>query len=302
MPATAPIPYTPIGTPLTEKVKCNGLDFETVTWKVPQGVEYKGKIIYVHGFAEHCSLYTELFDKLSQKGYEAFFFDQRGSGETSPGKAVGVTDEYHTFKDLDFMINRALENRSDTKEKFFLGGHSMGGGIALNYAIKGTHRDDIRGIFVTGPLVTLHPNTEPNIIVMKLQGLINALVPKLKIDSKLKHEYITSHEGWIDYIKSNDGKLVGTVRQFNDMFVRGRKLLSPDYVSKYPSSIPLLLLHGTDDNINHIESSKKFIDLLPSNVDKDFVPIEKGRHSLFIENETIFADVLDRVLKFLDSH
>ncbi|OBA20138.1 alpha/beta-hydrolase [Metschnikowia bicuspidata var. bicuspidata NRRL YB-4993] len=302
MPSSAPIPHDPIGTPITEKVKCNGLDFETVTWKVPPNVEYKGKIVYVHGFAEHCSIYTEFFDKLSQLGYEVLFFDQRGAGETSPGKQVGKTDEYHTFKDLDFMIKRALDAREDKTEKLFLGGHSMGGGIALNYGIMGKHRDDIRAIFVSGPLVTLHPKTQPNVIVRKLLPVINALLPTLKIDSKLNYDYITSHEGWKNYIKSTDGKLIGTVRQFNDMFVRGEKLLSKDHTSKYSPTIPLLLLHGTDDNINDIESSKKFIELLPADLKKEFVPVENGRHSLFIENENIFKDVFDKVVEFLGSH
>ncbi|GEQ71274.1 hypothetical protein JCM33374_g4955 [Metschnikowia sp. JCM 33374] len=302
MPDPAPIPYTPIGSPVTEIVKGNGLDFNTVTWKVPQGVKYKGKLVYVHGFAEHSALYTELFDKLSQEGYECFFFDQRGAGLTSPGKQVGLTDEYHTFNDLDFMIQRALENRTDKNEKFFLGGHSMGGGIVLNYGIMGKHRDSIRAIFACGPLVTLHPSSQFNILLKKLRPVINFLVPNLRVDSKLKYEYLTSNEGWKNYIKSNDGKLIGSIRQLNDMFVRGENLLSKDHTTKYSPEIPLLVVHGTNDNINDIKSSKKFIDLLPAGIDKKFVPVEDGRHSLFIENEEIFKDVFETTLKFLDSH
>lgn len=40
--------------------------------------------------------------------------------------------------------------------KLFMAGHSMGGGIALNYGIKGKHRERLSGIYVTGPLVKLH--------------------------------------------------------------------------------------------------------------------------------------------------
>ncbi|KAM9890261.1 hypothetical protein OXX79_011560 [Metschnikowia pulcherrima] len=297
-----PIPYTAVGVPLVEEVKFDGLKFKTVTWKVPEDVEYKGKIVYVHGFCEHSTVYTEFFDKLSQQGYEIFFFDQRGAGSTSPGELMGKTDEYHTFNDLDYMLKRALDSRENKEEKFFLGGHSMGGGIALNYAITGKYRDDIRAVFVSGPLVTLHPNTRPNIVVRKLSPVINALVPHLKIDSKLKYDYITSNEGWKNYIKAHDTKLIGTVRQFNDMFARGEKLLLKQHTSKYSPTIPLLLLHGTNDNINDIKSSEKFVSLLPASVEKEFVPVERGRHSLFIENEQIFNSVFEKVTQFLDSH
>lgn len=297
-----PIPYTAVGTPIVDTVPYDGLKFKTVTWKVPESVPYRGKIVFVHGFFEHSTIYTEFFDKLSQAGYEVFFFDQRGAGATSPGKLVGKTDEFHTFDDLDFMLKRELDARSNKSEKFFLAGHSMGGAIALNYAIYGKYKDDIRGIFVSGPLVKLHPKTQPNVLVRKLQPLINLLVPGLKIDSKIKYDYITSNEGWKNYIQKHDTKLIGTVRQFNDMFVRGDLLQDKLHVAKFKQDVPVLVLHGTNDNINDIEGSKKFIQLLPQQVDKEIVPVTDGRHSLFIENEQVFKVVFDKVVSFLAAH
>lgn len=297
-----PIPYTPIGTPIVASVPYDGLNFKTVTWKVPADIPYKGKIVFVHGFFEHSTIYTEFFDKLSQQGYEVFFFDQRGAGDTSPGSLVGKTDEFHTFDDLDFMLKRELDARTDKTEKFFLAGHSMGGGIALNYGIYGKYKDNIRAIFVSGPLVALHPKTQPNVLVRKLQPLINVLVPGLKIDSKIKYDYITSNEGWKNYIQKHDSKLIGTVRQFNDMFVRGDLLQTKSHVAKFHKDVPVLVLHGTRDQINDIEGSKKFVALLPDAVEKEFVPIADGRHSLFIENEEIFQVVFDKVLSFLNTH
>lgn len=297
-----PIPYTAIGAPVVATVPYDGLNFKTVTWKVPADIPYKGKIVFVHGFFEHSTIYTEFFDKLSQRGYEVFFFDQRGAGATSPGKLVGKTDEFHSFDDLDFMLKRELDTRTDKSEKFFLAGHSMGGAIALNYGVYGKYKDDIRGVFVSGPLVVLHPKTQPNVLVRKLQPLINLLVPGLKIDSKLNYDYITSNQGWKDYIKKHDTKLIGTVRQFNDMFVRGDLLRTQSHVAKFKPDVPVLVLHGTGDNINDIEGSKKFISLLPAAVEKEFVPITDGRHSLFIENEQIFQTVFDKVVAFLGAH
>lgn len=298
----APVPYTSIGQSTIETVPYAKLNFKTVKWAVPEGKQYKGKIIFVHGFFEHSTIYTEFFDKLSQAGYEVFFFDQRGAGETSKGKYLGKTDEFHTFDDLNFMIKSQLDLRKDKSEKFYLLGHSMGGGICLNYAIYGKYRDDIRGVLVTGPLVTLHPKTQPNVLVRALQPVINAAVPGLKIDSKIEYDFITSHEGWKNYIKLHDTKLIGTVRQFNDMFVRGEKLLKKDHVAKFKKDIPVLVFHGTQDYINNIEGSKKFIELLPDTVDKKIIPVEGGRHSLFLERAEIFDPLFVQVLEFLDAH
>ncbi|WPK23416.1 hypothetical protein PUMCH_000656 [Australozyma saopauloensis] len=301
MPETE-IPYKAIGSPIVELVPYDNLNFKTVTWKVPANVTRKGTIVYVHGFFEHSSIYTEFFDRLSQHGYEIFFFDQRGAGATSPGKLVGKTDEFHTFDDLDFMLLRILAARENKAEKIFLAGHSMGGGIVLNYAIHGKYRDDIRGAFVLGPLVELHPKTRPNVVVMKLQPLINAIAPGLKVDSKLNYDYITSNERWRNYIRATDKKLIGTIRQFNDMFNRGWKLLEPAHVRQFSPSIPLLVFHGKDDNINHIEGTEKFLKLLPSSVESEFVAVPEARHSVFLEKDEIVSTVIDKVVEFLDKH
>lgn len=297
-----PIPYTASAEPVIVSVPFDGLNFKTVTWNVPLGVTHKGTIVYVHGFAEHSEIYTEFFDKLSRQGYEIFFFDQRGAGETSPGKLIGRTDEYHTFRDLDFMIKKVLDARQDKTEKLYLGGHSMGGGIVLNYAISGTHRNELRGVFACAPLVTLHPKSQPNIVLRGLQPVINKLIPTLKIDSQLNYDYITSNEGWKKYIEGGDTKLIGTVRQYNDMFVRGKKLLDKQYVNGFVRTVPLLTLHGTLDYINDLEGTKKFVALLPADVNLELYSVKDGRHSLFIENETIFADVFAKLLDFLNSH
>lgn len=296
-----PLPYEPKGEPILEQVPYNGVTFFTTTWKVPEDVTYKGKIIYVHGFCEHANIYTQFFDDLSQQGFEVFFFDQRGSGDTSPGKEAGKTDEFHTFDDLDFMIKRNLDAREDKSEKFFAAGHSMGGGILLNYFIHGKYKDEFKGCFVSGPLITLHPKTVPNIVLRTLQPVINRVLPNFKIDSQLRYDFITSNEKWKKFIMAHDKKLIGTVRQFNDMFVRGEKLNDKEYVAKFSPHVKLLLLHGTLDYINNIEGTRTFVKLLPPSVEKEFVEVEGARHSLFIEREELYNDVFERVLKFLNA-
>ena len=42
------------------------------------------------------------------------------------------------------------------------------------------------------------------------------------------------------------------------MFVRGDALLKPEYVAKFKDDLPLLIVHGTNDNINDIKGSEQF--------------------------------------------
>lgn len=301
MPAEVPIPYTSIGKPITEFVEYNNANFLTTTWKVPSNVEYKGKIFYVHGFMESASIYTEFFDNLSQKGYEVFFFDQRGSGETSPND-LGGTNEFYTFDDLDFFLKRSLDARSDPKEKFILMGHSMGGGIILNYGIRGKYKDGIKAIVACGPLIKLHPKTQPNIVSRLALPYVSKVLPNFKLDSKLNYDYITSNKRWQNYIREHDKKLIGSLAQFNDMFKRGKDLLNPEYAQKFDTNIALLIVHGTHDYINDIKGSEEFFPLLPENMNKVIDRIDAGRHSLFVENDELFKLVFKKVTDFLQEY
>ena len=93
------------------------------------------------------------------------------------------------------------------------------------------------------------------------------------------------------------------MRQFNDMFVRGDALLKPEYVAKFKDDLPLLIVHGTNDNINDIKGSEQFFKLVPNDLgNKHLEKIEKGRHSLFIENDELFKLIFKRVIDFLNEN
>lgn len=296
-----PVPYTAKGTPVVSKVPHNGANFHVVEWP-HRSDTYRGTVIYVHGFAELSGIYTEFFDRLSERGYDIFFFDQRGAGETSKGKEYGRTEEKYQMGDLDFFIEHNAKKPGKENEKFILMGHLMGGGIVLNYAIKGLHSNKVRSVVANGPMVQLHPATAPNAVVTTLSSIINRLTPNLKIDSKLDIEYVTLNKKWQDYIKAHDSKFIGTIRLFYDMIHRGGELLKPEYLSKWPKNIPLFLIHGSDDKINWVEGTKKFFALLPSDVDKTYHEVPNGRHSTFVESEDIVGDVLNRIDQFLQAH
>jgi acylglycerol lipase len=164
---------------------------------------------------------VRILDDLASQGYESFFFDQRGSGWTSPDKAKGLTDEFHTFDDLDFFIKMNIDEIGPDM-KLFMGGHSMGGGIALNYGITGQYKDRLSGIFVTGPLILLHPRTRPNRWLRSFSELVAKVWPTKKIDTELVKHYVTADEEWADFISENPilTPFIGTLRQISDFLKR----------------------------------------------------------------------------------
>ncbi|ODV80425.1 alpha/beta-hydrolase [Suhomyces tanzawaensis NRRL Y-17324] len=296
------VPYKPQNTPISEKVSFNGSDFVTYSWKVPSGVEYKGKIVYVHGFFENSELYNVAFDKLVNDGYEVFFFSQRGAPETSPGDLIGDSNDFHSHNDLDFFIKRNLDARTDKSEKLFLSGHSMGGGLLLDYGIKGKYLDDIRGIAVTAPLTTVHPKTSPSAPVFYSAKLLSKILPKFKFDTKIQTQYITHDKKWAKYVADTTPKMVGTLKYLDDFISRGQGLLKKEHAAKFTTKVPLFVAHGNADFINDLEGTKKFFSLLDKNVEKQLFEVEGGFHSLLLEAPDYFDPTYEALIKFLSTH
>ncbi|KAH3676053.1 hypothetical protein WICMUC_002350 [Wickerhamomyces mucosus] len=301
---SANIPYFTEREPLHDTVSFNGADFRTTFWPVPVKEEIKGRIIFLHGFSDYFNSYYKFFDKISSQGYEVFTFDQRGAGYTSQGDAKGITDEFHVFNDLDHFIERNLKELENKNRRLYLAGHSMGGGIALNYGIHGKYKNEFAGIFVTAPLVLLDNATRPGFLKFNfLKMFLLPIFPNLKVSSNLNIKYVTKDIAWQEYYK-NDKIIqppITSLRQSYDFIVRGEKLMKKDYVQNF--SKPVLILHSKEDRVNSIEGTKKFYNLISHINDKEFHVIEKdAQHTLFAETDDVYEEVEKIIVDWLKKH
>lgn len=303
-----PCPYKPITPiPSIQYEKFDGANFAYMTWPCSDA-EVKGRILIVHGFNEHCSLQYRLMDNLSQNGYESFMFDQRGAGMTSPGKLKGLTDEYHTFNDLDHFIEKNLKECKQKKIPLILFGHSMGGAIVLSYACHGKYKHEIDAYTCTGPLIQLHPHSKPSMITQLLSPLLARFLPKVRIDTGLDLQGITSDIDYRNYL-ANDKPLsvpiIGSFKQIYDFLQRGDALyLNKDgYVTKnFVQDKPVLIMHGQMDTINDPDASKKFIEICPAK-DKELKLYPGARHSILsLESDKYFKPIFADYVEWLDNH
>ncbi|WP_113674058.1 2-succinyl-6-hydroxy-2,4-cyclohexadiene-1-carboxylate synthase [Vallitalea guaymasensis] len=83
-------------------------------------------IVFLHGFSENMST----FRYLDCTGYKRIFIDLIGHGKTQSPKDM----KYYNVKYLIKAINYIINTITDTK--YILYGYSMGGRIALAYALK----------------------------------------------------------------------------------------------------------------------------------------------------------------------
>lgn len=183
----------------------------------------------------------------------------------------------------------------------FLMGHSNGGGIALWYAIYGTHRGCFAGTVAQSPLIALHPHVKPWNTTVFAGKLASKLLPNQQMVNKLDPKTMSRDKEVCR--KFDEDELchdTGTLIQLSDMLGRGKSLQKdPGVYGKYSPDLPLLIAHGTGDMCTDYNASKEFVEKV--NVkDKTFLSYDGWYHKLHAEpnNDGIkFAnDVADWIL------
>jgi acylglycerol lipase len=134
-------------------------------------------VLLAHGGAEHSGRYAWTAGELVARGYAVYAIDHRGHGR-SEGPRAYVDRLAHAVADLHSLSDLAHE-RHPAAPRFLLG-HSMGGLIAVEYALR--HQDELTGLVLTAPLAVLEANGVSRGAVRALSVAAPRL-PLYKIDS-----------------------------------------------------------------------------------------------------------------------
>ncbi len=134
-----------------------GAEGKRIYWQAwsPEG-DAKAAVIVVHGAGEHGGRYRYVVERLVPQGFVVYAIDHRGHGR-SEGARAQIDRMQHLVSDLDQLVDsiRAVHPR----RKLVLLGHSMGGCVAIAYAI--VHQDRLDGLVLSAPLAALEATPLP---------------------------------------------------------------------------------------------------------------------------------------------
>ncbi|RPB27725.1 alpha/beta-hydrolase [Terfezia boudieri ATCC MYA-4762] len=280
----------------------DGLKVYTQTWKttLEKPLAYA---FFLHGFSDHCNAYYSFFPNLAARGIEVFSFDQRGWGRTCATKAQrGLTGpNSQILQDIDELLIPRLTLAESQNVPTFLMGHSNGGGIALWYAIYGTHRDRFAGVVAQSPLIALHPHIKPWFTTVAAGKIAAKFFPNQQLLNKLDPKVMSrDKEVCRNFDEDELCHDTGTLTQLADMLGRGKSLQKEEVYAKYNPDIPLLVAHGSGDMCTSYDASKEFVE--KANIkDKTFKSYDGWYHKLHAEpgNDRLqFAnDIADWILQ-----
>jgi alpha-beta hydrolase superfamily lysophospholipase len=249
------------------------------------GDSVRAGIILVHGIGEHIGRYSYWIDRLCKNGYGFAGVDLPGHGR-SDGKRGHINSYSLADEMLDFLI-------SEYKKTFpgvpvFIYGHSLGGGIVLQYILR--KNPGINGAVVTSPWLRL--SFAPDRTKLLLARIMKNLLPSLTQPSGLVVKFISHDQKVVDdYIADplNHNKIsVG-------LFISAVNAAHYSLEHAGDLKVPLLLMHGSDDQITSPQGS---IDFAAKTKMAELKIWDGGYHEL--HNETFKEDVLTYIEKWIE--
>ncbi len=238
----------------------------------------KAIINLIHGIGEHSSRYDEWAGWFVENGYTVLSFDYRGHGR-SEGKKGYIPNYESIMKDIDLILSKSDELFPNIPKILY--GHSLGGNFTLNYLLR--RKPDIKCAIVTSPWIKLA--FDPPKAKIFVGKILRSLFPKLTQSSGLHTSDLTQNEGAVDKYKEDEfvhNRV--SVQLFFSTYESG--LWALENASKL--NIPLLLMHGSADNITSHKASKEFSERSPKNT--HFKSWDGYYHELHneVENKKVF--------------
>ena len=264
----------------------DGLDMYARGW-APQGIA-KAAIMLVHGHGEHVARYDHVAAALTEKGYAMLGFDLRGHGKS--GGPRGHTPSYDAMMDDIASFSQQTDQRYAGLPRF-LYGHSLGGNLVLNYALR--RKPDLHGVIATGPWLKLA--FDPPASQVTLGRLMNGIAPGFVQHSKLDTRGLSHDQLVVD--KYNNDPLVHdkiSARLFVAIYDSG--LWALEHAAEFP--LPLLLMHGAADPLTSAKASQEFAQKAGNKVT---LKVWDGLYHE-IHNELEKAEVFNFMLDWLGNH
>jgi alpha-beta hydrolase superfamily lysophospholipase len=268
-----------------------GLSIFWQTW-LPAGPP-RGVVVIAHGLGEHSGRYVHVADRLTREGYAVYAVDHRGHGRSAGPRAM-VDRMDNAVADLDWVVLHASGEHGAQAHlgiPVFLLGHSMGGTVALCYAMR--HQDRLDGLVLSGPLAALEATSPVLRIAANVLSRLTPQLPVIAVDSSLVSRDPVVVEAYRADPLVHHGKVpartVAELAAAIESFPAGVTRIT----------VPTLILYGTADGLCPTEGSEMLGRRIGAG-DKTVKPYPGLYHEILNEPEQ--EQVMDDLCAWLGSH
>lgn len=249
----------------------------------------RGPLVIVHGYAEHAERHALLARSAADAGHEVFALDLQGHGR-SPGPRALIRSYAPLVAAVSALVDHAT---SATGARPALFGHSMGGAVALAFALQ--NASSISRLVLSAPYLlaaTPRPAWQT-----ALAGPVAALAPTLPVANLSSDDLARDPEVGPAYVADplvySGAVAAATGHTLTSM---GRRLLDQADGLK----VRTLIVHGGGDRVASVDGSRRLA-AAAGDVAR-LVVIEDAFHEMHNEPEDtgVPRRFLEEVLSFIE--
>lgn len=255
-----------------------GLNIHTRSWQ-PEG-KPRGVMILVHGFNAHSGYMVWPGEQFAANGLASYALDLRGRGK-SEGERFYVEEFSDYLGDVDKLVGIARSENPGLP--IYVLGHSAGGVIATSYVFE--HQSEIAGLVCES---FAYDVGLPHLVQLALQG-VSHLAPHLHVFSLNNADFSRDPEA---VAAMNNDPLI--TKESQPAETASEMLKAADRLTENFTkfTVPVLIIHGTDDKATRPAGSQYFYDHAAS-TDKTLKLYEGHYHDLLndVDKELVMADI-----------
>ena len=204
----------------------------------------RAAVVIVHGLGEHSGRYEHVGAQLAAAGFETFSWDQRGFGASGGERAY--VDDFSRYYD-DVADRLAAARAALPGRPVVLYGHSLGGLIALGYALSDRPAPDL--------LVLSAPSIADSLAAWKhvAAPILARIVPRLHLATGIRPRMLSRDEE-IQQAAEVDPLVQKTSTTWLGALAFAEQRKVRDGAARL--AVPTLVIHGEEDFIVPVKATE----------------------------------------------
>ena len=241
----------------------------------------RASVLLLHGIAEHGGRYEHVGRRLADAGFDVVAIDHRGYGQS--GGRRGHVDRWSQFS--DDVEDQLTEVRALGLPTILLG-HSMGGLMATRYCVD-TDRLQPDLLVLSAP--ALEAEIKPHLRFAA--PLIGRIAPTLEIKEDGDPSFLAKDPRVGEVFYADPYRVPFPTARLGMELMRAMDEARADITN---ITIPILVLHGTDDRLVP-DSASEIFETLPN---AERILYDGLRHELF--NEAEGPEIIDTAIDWIN--
>ena len=243
-------------------------------------------LVIVHGLGAHSGIFSNLVEFFGDRPITIYALDLRGHGRSSGQR--GYIKGWSEFRqDLDLFLQ--LIKAQEPKLPLFLLGQSLGGTIALDYALRG---NGLQGLILLSPALQVRVSPFKSI----LGRLFSRIMPRFALDTGIYIATISRDRQVVAAAIADPLRHSKVTARLATEFWRTVAWIEANADTL---QIPLLILHGGADLVTPAKTSRALFASIPL-TDKERYEYLHGYHEL--HNDCDRQAVITDLAHWIDRH